>query len=102
MSYSWLASCPFNFGARLKNLFYKRKVKVGTTNTTMKQHLLKSLDYLYQTPPSKFNTALITRFKWNLLPELMTFISASPEQPQLDTKSEKTAEEIAKDVGLIS
>jgi hypothetical protein len=67
----------------------------------MKQHLLKSLDYLYQTPPSKFTPALITRFKWNLLPELITFISAAKDQPQLDNKSEKTSESIAKDAGLI-
>jgi hypothetical protein len=67
----------------------------------MKDHLLKSLDYLYQTPPSKFTPALITRFKWNLLPLLITFISASPEQPQLDIKPEKTAEDIARDIGLI-
>ena len=68
----------------------------------MKDHLLKSLDYLYQTPPSKFTPALITRFKWNLLPLLIEFISASPDQPQLDNKSEKTAQELAKDAGLIS
>ena len=68
----------------------------------MKQHLLKSLKYLEDTPPSKFNTALITRIKWNLLPLLVSFISASPEQPQLDNKPEKTAEEIAKDIGLIA
>ena len=61
----------------------------------MKQHLLKSLDFLYQTPPSKFTPALITRFKWNLLPDLITFISASPDIPTLNaTKLEKTAEKL--------
>jgi len=62
----------------------------------MKDHLLQSLDYLYKLPPSKFSPVVITKFKWNLLPDLMTFISASEDQPQL-----KTAEENAKKVGLI-
>jgi len=49
----------------------------------MKDKLLKSLDYLYNLPPSKFTPALITRFKWNLLPELIEFISASEDKPEL-------------------
>jgi hypothetical protein len=63
-----------------------------------KDHLLKSLDFLYKLPPSKFSPALVTRFKWNLLPELITFISASPDQPQLENP---TDEENAKTAGLI-
>lgn len=56
----------------------------------MKTKLLKGLDYLYQLPPSKYTPDLVTRFKWKLLPDLITFISASEDRPELDN-SDKTA-----------
>lgn len=58
----------------------------------MKDHLLKSLDYLYNLPPSKYTPLIITRFKWNLLPELMTFISASEDRSELDRPEIATPE----------
>jgi hypothetical protein len=62
----------------------------------MKDKLLKSLDYLYQLQPSKYNTAVITRFKWNLLPDLIMFITKAQDQ-----LPEPTDEENAKTAGLI-
>lgn len=61
----------------------------------MKDKLLKSLDYLYQLPPSKYTPALVARFKWKLLPNLITFISAADDQPDLDkTAMPEDAEKI--------
>jgi len=64
-----------------------------------KDKLLKSLDYLYELSPSKYNTAVITHFKWNLLPDLIMFITKSDDIPE-ETK-ELTSEELAKQAGLI-
>ena len=57
----------------------------------MKDELLKGLDYCYNRPPSKWDPSFVFRFKSNLLPKIIMFISASEDQPQLEDQSEKNA-----------
>ena len=63
----------------------------------MKNKLLKGLDYMYQTPPSKWSLPLILRFKANLLPELIEFVTNAEDQPAKDQQDiSAVAEELFK------
>jgi hypothetical protein len=58
----------------------------------MKEELLKGLDYCYNRKPSTWDPAFVFRFKSNLLPKIITFISASEDQSDLE-KTPATPEE---------
>lgn len=73
-----------------------------------KDQLLKSLDYLYNLPPSKWNLAFVTRVKVKLLPHIIKFVK-EPEESEESKKSakfektektEKTGIEFAKELFL--
>jgi hypothetical protein len=61
-----------------------------------KHELLKGLDYMYALPPSKWNLAIITRFKTKLMPHLIYFISGSPDMETATKTNVNTILEKAK------
>jgi len=94
-----------NMGSLEKDLFAKYGKygvpRVMVESATRHVKILESLDYLYQLKPSKWNEALVTRFKWNLLPTLLEIVSVLPDDWKGNLKTEPTSEEISKEVGLI-
>ena len=66
-----------------------------TRTTIMKPDILKSLLYLQGLPPSKWDIAIITRFKVKVLDDLILLLKGSvPSPPSPDDILEKTAQKV--------
>lgn len=47
-----------------------------------KKKILRALDYLYKTPPSKWTVDMITRFKITILDSLISAVNLLPDAPK--------------------
>lgn len=56
----------------------------GDRKKMNKDKLIKSLEYLRELPPSKWNPVIITRFKLNVLDDLIEYIKTDGKIDQVE------------------